>query len=656
MKHTIVFEPYKREVKIDRDETVLRAAMEAGVHINASCGGQGICGKCRILIEKGEVEGGISEYLSEEEQEKGYRLACLSKVKSDLVVRIPVESEIDTSVLTFKPLFRHTAKIETFDLDELKEEGLFFPPVEKKYIELDPPCAEDNIADFERFMQALKLKHDEHRLVADLNVIRRFPDLVREADFKVTATIVRPVRDTGKHQIVNIEKGNTCERNYGVAMDIGTTTIFGQVLDLNTGEVLAEDGDFNAQISYGEDVISRIVFSEKKDGLETLHKVVLKTINKVIEHIIKKADVKKSEITTITLAGNSTMTQLLLKINPRYIRRAPYVPASIFYPPFNAVDVGIDLGKHCMALVYPGVSSYVGGDIVAGVMGSGMYRREELTLFMDIGTNAEIVIGNRDWMACTACSAGPVFEGGGITFGMRAARGAIEDFSIDPMTYEPMIVTKGNKKAKGICGSGLITIVAQLFEAGVIDNRGKIHRSISTERIRERDGIWEYVLVWKEATQIEKDITISEPDIDNLIRAKGAMYSGALTLLEEVGLTIDAVDTIFLAGGFGSYIDLEMAMTIGLIPETEPEKVKYLGNGSLLGCKMSSVTNKIRRDVREVARMMTNFELAETPSYMDHYMGALFLPHTELHYFPKLKKRLDAFNEAKNRAKSQSSS
>lgn len=647
MKHKILFEPYNREIEVEDGDTVIRAAMEAGVHINASCGGEGVCGKCKVLLEKGDIEGGISEYLTDEDQKKGYRLACLAKVKSDLVVRIPVESEIDTSVLNFQPSPRHTAKVEKFDLYKLREKGHFFPPVEKKYIKLEKPSATDNVADFERFMQSLKIKHNEHRLVADLNVIREFPDLVREADFKVTATIVRPVRENGKNQIVHIEAGDTSLRNYAIAMDIGTTTIFGQVLDLLRGEVISEYGDFNAQISYGEDVISRIVYSEKKDGLEKLHEVVLRTINKVLEKIITSAKIEKREISTITLAGNSTMTQLLLKINPSYIRRAPYVPASVLYPPFSAGDIGIDLAAHTIALIYPGISSYVGGDIVAGVMGSGMYRKKELTLFMDIGTNAEIVIGNKDWMACTACSAGPVFEGGGITFGMRAAKGAIEDFSIDPVTYEPMIVTKGDKKAKGICGSGLISIVATLFEKGVIDNSGKFHRSLDTDRIREKDDIWEYVLVWKDATRIDKDITISEPDIDNLIRAKGAMYSGALTLLDEVGLTIDAIDTIFLAGGFGSYIDLEKAMTIGLIPETEPEKVKYLGNGSLLGCKMSSVTNKMRRDVGEVVKMMTNFELAETPSYMDHYVGALFLPHTELNYFPKLKKRLDALHKQK---------
>ncbi|MBF0235284.1 MAG: DUF4445 domain-containing protein, partial [Desulfamplus sp.] len=337
-----------------------------------------------------------------------------------------------------------------------------------------------------------------------------------------------------------------------------------------------------------------------------------------------------------------TMTQLLLGINPRYIRRAPYVPASILYPPFNASDIGIDLGRHTIALLYPGVSSYVGGDIVAGVMGSGLYKSDKLTLFMDIGTNAEIVIGNKDWMACTACSAGPAFEGGGITFGMRASKGAIEDFSIDPVTFEPMIMTKGNVRAKGICGSGLITIVASLFENNVINNRGKFHQELDTERIRQKDGIWEYVLVWKDNTQIDRDITISEPDIDNLIRAKGAMYSGALTLLEEVGLTINDIEQIILAGGFGSYVDLESAMTIGLLPELDPKKVIYLGNGSLLGAKMSSYTNQFRRDVGEVVKMMTNFELAETPSYMDHYVSALFLPHTELNYFPKLKERMDA--------------
>ena len=401
-------------------------------------------------------------------------------------------------------------------------------------------------------------------------------------------------------------------------------------------------GDFNAQISYGEDVISRIVYAEKPGGLQRLQQVAASTINKVMKSCIRRAGIDPDEISTITLAGNTTMTQLFLNINPHPIRRSPYVPASTLYPPLQASSLGLELEDHVMALVYPAVSSYVGGDIVAGVMGSGMYRSDQLTLFMDIGTNAEIVIGNSDWLACAACSAGPAFEGGGIKFGMRAAKGAIEDFSIDPATWEPMLFTIGKVRPKGICGSGLIVMVATLFEMGVIDNLGKFNRDLDTSRIRQEGGIYEYVLAWQSETQIDRDITLTEIDIENLIRAKGAIYSGCQTLLSEVGMSIEDIDRIILAGGFGTYVDLDKAMTIGLLPEIDPRRVRFVGNGSLMGAKMSSLTNRIRRDVVEVTKKMTNFELSETPSYMDNYVAALFLPHTDLKQFPKLKARLAA--------------
>ncbi len=645
MTYTVRFLPHDTQVEVQQGESLIRAAMEAGVHINASCGGSGACGKCRVLVEKGEVDGGISEHLLVQDQEKGYRLACLARVVSDLTVRIPVESEMETSRLNRQPVKRHTARAMHVNIEELKEHGLFIPPVEKIYLELLPPAAGDNQADVARIINDLRINHDEHRLTMNLNLIRKVPDLVREGDFNVTATIVRPVRKDGRHRIVNIEPFDTSQRNFAVAVDIGTTTVYGQLLDLHTGEVLAQHGEFNGQISYGEDVISRIIFTEKGEGLETLHQKVTETINAIIARILKKAGIEKHEISTITLAGNSTMTQLLLKINPTYIRKDPYVPASIVYPPFNASQVGIDLAEHSVALVYPGVSSYVGGDIIAGIMASGLYRSEELTLYMDIGTNAEIVIGHKDWMVCTAASAGPAFEGGGITFGMRAVKGAIEDVSINPHTFEPMLMTIGGKTARGICGSGLITLAARLLETGLIDSRGKFNRSAGTDRIRKTEDIWEYVLVYKENTDIDKDITITEPDLDNLIRAKGAMYSAALTLVEEIGLTIQDLERIILAGGFGSYVDLESAITIGLLPEIEPDRVTYLGNGSLLGCKINCLTNSLRRNVAEVVNMMTNFELATIPSYMDHYMGALFLPHTELNHFPKVKARLEALKK-----------
>lgn len=641
-KYKVLFVPHGKEVAAENGSTLIRAAMDAGVHINASCGGEGVCGKCRVLIESGEVAGGITEKLSQEDIDKGYRLACMSAINSDLMVRIPVESEIDKATLNRMETPRKTARIRTVNLDELKDKGLFVPPVEKKYLELPPPTVQDNAPDVSRIVRSLRNDHDEHRLEFDMSVIRKVPDVIREADFRVTVNIARPVRAEGKNRIINIEPGDTTNRNYAIAVDIGTTTVWGQVIDLITGEVLAQYGDFNAQISYGEDVITRIVYAEKPGGLEKLSEKVVGTINGVIDRIVAESGVNPDEISTITLAGNTTMTQLFLRVNPRYIRRAPYVPAATFYPPVPASDLGLHLPEHVPALVYPHVSSYVGGDIIAGVMGSGMAHEDALTLYMDIGTNAEIVIGNKDWLVCAACSAGPAFEGGGIKLGMRAAKGAIEDFSIDPVTLEPMNITIGNVRPKGICGSGLITMVATLFEMGIIDNRGKFNRDLDTRRIREDGGVWEYVLAWKDVSGIDRDVVLTEIDIDNLIRAKGAMYSGCMTLLKEVGLGIKDLDRIIMSGGFGNHVDLEKCMVIGLLPEIDSDKVVFIGNGSLLGARMSSLTNRIRSDVGRTLSRMTNFELSETVSYMDNYIAAMFLPHTDINLFPKLKSRLDA--------------
>ncbi len=640
-EHTVTFLPYNKKVVVKDGEILLRAALEAGVHVNASCGGGGVCGKCRIIVEEGAVDGGITEKLSAEDLEKGYRLACQSQVTGDLVVRVPVESAIDSSVLNMPSTPRRTARITEMNLNDLKEQGLFNPPVEKIYLELPPPDKDDHLPDVTRLVSFLKLQHNESRLAVDLSVIRKIPDVLRKDDFKVTATLARPVQKGRKTRIINVQPGDTADRNYAIAVDVGTTTVYAQLLDLKSGEVLAQFGDFNAQIGYGEDVISRIMYAEKPGGLDKIQEVVVGTINSLLEKIIKKSGVDMDEISAITLAGNTTMTQLLLKINPTYIRRSPYVPAATLFPPINASSLGIELGDHVTALVYPAVSSYVGGDIVAGVMGSGLYRSDELTLFLDIGTNAEIVVGNKDWFACAACSAGPAFEGGGIKFGMRAAKGAIEDFSIDPLTWEPMNVTIGNTRPKGISGSGLITIVATLFELGVIDGKGRFNRDLNTPRIRETEGICEYVLAWKDVSAVDRDIVITEIDIENLIRAKGAIYSGFVTLLSEVGMGVRDLDRIILSGGFGSYVDLEKAITIGLLPEIDPEKVTYIGNGSLMGAKMSSLTNRLRQDVVEVTRKMTNFELSETVSYMDHYVAALFLPHTDTGLFPRLQERLN---------------
>ncbi len=636
----VTFLPHDKTIEVEAGQKLIRAAMAAGVHINASCGGEGVCAKCRVKVESGQVAEGLSDRLGSADVAKGYRLACRARLVEDVTVRIPVESEVDASVLNRLSTPRRTARIQEFDFETLKKEGWFFPPLEKVYLELPPPDAQDHLPDITRLVSHLTMAHKEHRLEVDLSVIRKAPTVFREKDFRVTTTLARPVRRDGKSRIINVEAGDTAATNLAIAIDIGTTTVYGQLIDLVSGEVLTQYGQFNGQISYGEDVITRIVYAEKADGLTTLHDKIIETINAIIARIVRRAGIATDSISSITLAGNTTMTQLFLKIDPRYIRRAPYVPAATLFPPVRAAELGLELAEHATALVYPAVSSYVGGDIVAGVMGSAMYLEETVTLFMDIGTNAEIVIGNKDWMACAACSAGPAFEGGGIEFGMRAAKGAIEDFSLDPLTWEPMLLTVGNARPKGICGSGLIIMVAEMFETGLIDQQGKFDRNVDTSRLRQRNNVYEYVLAWADETQVERDIVLTEIDIENLIRAKGAIFSGCMTLLDEIGMQMSDIERIILAGGFGSYIDLEKAITIGLLPEIEPDKVTFIGNGSLSGARMSALTNHIRHEVVRVTRMMTNFELSETASFMDHYVSALFLPHTDLKLFPKLAHRM----------------
>ena len=640
-EHTIRFLPHGRDITVPKGETIIRAALEAGVHINASCGGEGLCGKCRILIEEGEVADGLSAAISPEERGKGYRLACRAVVNGDAIVRVPVESEIDASVLQRPAASRCKARLVAPESPAPEEGQPLKPPAEKIYIEMAPPAAGDNASDMTRLIGELRRQCDEHRLVIDYDVIRRLPEVLRNACFKVTLTLLRPARPDGPSHIIDCAPGDTTGRHLAVAVDIGTTTVQGQLLDLVTGAVLAEGADFNAQISYGEDVITRIMTAEKGDGLEKLHFKVVETLNGIMAKLLKKAGVAGREVALVTLAGNTTMTQLLLRINPGFIRRSPYVPAGNFYPPLKASDLDLILNDHARVLCFPQISSYVGGDIVAGALAAGIHRSDDLTLFIDIGTNAEIVIGNRDWMACAACSAGPAFEGGGIEFGMRAARGAIEDFSIDPLTWEPMLLTIGNVRPKGICGSGLITTVATMFEMGIINSQGKFELERAMPRIREREGVWEYVLAWRDETQIDRDIALTEIDIENLIRAKGAIYSGCMTLLDEIGMDMGAIERIILAGGFGSTIDLDKAMAIGLLPETEPGRVTYIGNSSLSGARICALANHLRGEIIEMAESITNFELSETASYMDHYVAALFLPHTDLNLFPQLKARLE---------------
>lgn len=647
----ITFEPLNVVVEAQEGDNLLHAAMLAGVHINASCGGQGACGKCRVMIESGRIEDGLSERLSDADIASGYRLACKATIREDVTIRVPDESVLDSAVLNLaRPGDAVAFQVPDKDPAWLDERGLMAPPFDLVYCEIDPPDAQNNENDVKRVLRHLKEKMGERQLSVSFDFIRKLSEELREADFKVTITIARPVKEERQSLLINAQAGDRTRDNYALVVDIGTTTVWGQLLDMSTGKILAEQGKYNDQISYGEDVITRIMYAGKPHGLEKMQQVVVGTINDIIYKLVEKTEIDVDDISYMTVAGNTTMTQLFLAVEPKYIRLSPYVPTACCYPLIKAADLGLTLSPHVSVLVYPAVASYVGGDVVAGILGSRMYMEDELTLFMDLGTNGEIVVGNKDWMACAACSAGPAFEGGGIEFGMRATRGAIEDFSLNPKTCEPMVTTIGMAKPKGICGSGLINIVATMFEYGLIDERGKFRTDLDTDRIREGESGNEFVLVREKENALDRDITLNEIDIDNLMRAKGAMYSGYITLLEGVGMSIDMLDRVILAGGFGRYVNIEKAIIIGLLPELPLDKFSYLGNGSLLGARMAALSNRLRHDVGEIVNMVTNFELSEVPAYMDYYMSALFLPHTERKYFAETVKRIKAIHESLGRS------
>lgn len=642
----VVFNPDKIEIRVSEGENLLKAALQAGVHINASCGGEGVCGKCRVIIDKGEVESEHTEKITPEELALGVRQACKTRIISDLELTVPVESQVDRKFLDRdRPRSGTWQVVSQIRTEDLMKKGKFHPPFEKKYLEVTQPTMADNISDLSRVIRSLKQTYGINNLNLDFQILKKMALVLRQGDWKVTVTIRIPIKKGDKTQLVNLESGDTTGQNYAIAVDIGTTTIWGQLLDLNNGEILAQHVEYNAQISYGEDVISRIVYSQKPEGQKKMKDLVVSTINGVIKQLIRKHTVPMEGITLITLAGNTTMTHLFLGIDAKYIRESPYTPPMNYIPPVRAKEVGIKLGEHVQAYLFPSIASYVGGDIIAGVMGSGMYRQDRLTLYIDLGTNGEIVIGSSEWMTCAACSAGPAFEGGGIKHGMRAAEGAIEEFNVNPTTFEPMLLTIGMVKPKGICGSGLINIVAGLLESCLLDQNGKFKQGLKTDRIREGTDGLEYVLAWEKDTQIGRDLVITEVDIDNLIRAKGAMFAGYLTLLGEVGLTMNDLEQVIIAGGFGNYINIEKSITIGLLPELPLNKFKFIGNGSLLGARLICFSNHLRTEVKRIFNKMTNIELSENNNFMNNYIAALFLPHTDQKLFPRVVEKINCLQK-----------
>lgn len=626
----IRFLPIDRIYPAEKGDNLLETAMEAGVHINASCGGRGVCGKCRVRIAGGSVGSSPTSLLSDDDRDMGFRLACGSTITEDAVIEVPLESQIDRSVLARTAILRELNVSE--DAALLGRFGLG-PLVARHYCEVPKPDINDNISDAARVARAFSAKAGCDEPLFPSRVLRDLSVNLREADWAVTVDIAPDVCE-----IIRVAGGNRENEHYAVVVDIGTTTISAEIVDCRASSagpiVLASSTDYNGQISYGEDVISRIMYCRKRRGLMKLHDVVLATINGLISDVILKTKIDAADITHIVIAGNTTMMHLFYRIDPKHIMLAPYTPAATSFSPSDAEGLGFMPGLDARVYAIPGISSYVGGDIVSGVALSGMTEKTGISLFMDIGTNGEIVLGNNEWLLCASCSAGPAFEGGGIEFGMRAAPGAIEKIHINPVTLEPMLLTIGHDRPLGICGSGLIDLVAELFMAGVIDRNGKFSSREQEKRLREGKSGMEYVVCFASETGIERDIVLTDIDLDNIMRTKAAVYAGCAVLLKNGGVEFTDLDSVIIAGGFGHSIDIEKAMIIGLLPELPAGSFRFMGNASLGGARMAALSRGFLARAADIARSMTNIELSENAQFMNEFMAAMFLPHTDEKMFP----------------------
>ena len=642
-QYKVTFLPANREVFVAPGENLLRVAMNADVHINASCGGAGTCGKCRVIVESGVVEESESDKLSAEERAQGYVLACHSLVVGDVAVRVPVESQVgDRRVLdrvATVPTYGTT--LAAHDWEKRLPAWSLDPPAQKAFASLPAPTLEDAAPDADRLRRELTRLTGKANVDFSYEALKALPSAARAMDWQLTSQLLE---QDDRVVVLRVEPGDTASQQYAVAVDLGTTTITAALVDLHTGETVAQSSDYNPQVSFGEDVISRIIFSGKGDGLAKLQQTAAATIDRLIQGLLAQAHAPASAVSHVSLAGNTTMTQLFLGIEPKYIRLEPYTPTATSFPWVEAREVGLSLEPgtrlHCM----PCVASYVGGDITAGLLSSGFFNSEHLTLFIDIGTNAEMVVGNADWMLACACSAGPAFEGGGVKFGMRVTAGAIEQVRIDPYTLEPMLLTINSRKPVGICGSGLIDLLSELFLVGVIDKRGKFNLDLGSPRVRQGEHGGEYVVAWAENTAIKRDIVLTEVDIDNLLRAKGAIYAAAELLLSSVELSMGDIEEVLFAGSFGRYLRADKAINIGLLPDVPTEKIKFVGNSSLLGAKLAAVSCDMLRRSYDIVNKLTYVELSVHPQYMDKYVSALFLPHTNLEAFPSVRDRMAQLN------------
>jgi len=638
MQHILTFTtPDEKSVTVKAATGTLLsdAAQMAGLDIGQPCGGQGRCGRCAVQVTEGIVRRRSALRLSPESIEQGYALACQTVVEGDVAITIPPQEKIERKLTTDRVAAEVTVPVGyEYSQDQT---------VRRIHLRLNPPTMEDQTDDWARLQTAFRLQYGMERVACSVSQLRKMGAVLRDGDWQVTAVIeTSGLSDHATIRLIDLLPGRVDEFSplWGVAVDIGTTTVSVWLVDLVTGQVKAQVAEYNGQIARGEDVISRIMYAGKGNGREEMRQRVLDTINKLIETACKRVNAKPEEVVKATIAGNSTMMHLLLGIPAASIRLSPFVTAVNHLPLMSAREVGLKTHPEASVDCLPGVASYVGADISAGVLSSGLDVSEEVELFLDVGTNGETVLGNRDWLVTCACSAGPAFEGAGVVNGMRATTGAIEEVWINSGTLEPTYRVIGSVKPKGICGSGLISLLAEAFITGILDKAGNVNLTATSPRVREGAHGGEYVVAWGRESESGEDIVLTRVDIDNLLRAKAAIYAGFTVLAENVGVPLESAAKVLVGGSFGKYINVEKAVQIGLLPDISWERFEFLGNTSVRGAYYALLDWRKREQIGRIARRMTYIELSADNTFYEAFTSALFLPHTDMTKFPSVAEAL----------------
>ena len=620
-KYTVTFQPYGLSVEVEEGQRLSEAARKADVFITNLCGGEGVCGQCKVQIKRGAFS--LSDHarglLTPTEIESGVVLACQVAVHDHMDIFVPPESRLEG-----EQIMTGGSHEEPSLSDEI-------PIVRKILLQLPPPSQSDNIADVERILRELRKRLGWHSYEISLACLQQISGTLRENDWRICVTLAK---DKEHYRIVDLGPPDPADQNFGLAVDVGTTTVVAQLIDIPARKVVAVEGSHNKQAQFGEDVISRMIYACKKGGLAPVHQAVIENINALIEKMVQNNDVSPEQINGVVAAGNTTMSHFLLGLTPCTIRVDPYVPTADIYPQIAARDLGININPKAILETIPSVASYVGGDIVAGVMACGIPDHPEVKGLIDVGTNGEIAIGNQDWLVCCSASAGPAFEGGGTRCGMRAIKGAIEKVHIvgGRVTYQ----TIGNGRPRGICGSGLIDCIYELVKAGIIGADGRFHKSRNDPRFDILDDIPQYCLAFPQETEAGEAVVIAESDILNLIKSKAAVYAAIKCLLDYIGMGFDQIHTFYVAGGFGNFLNISNAVGIGLLPDIPRERIQFVGNSSLTGARMCLLSEKALETCFNISRSMTNIELSSFQPFMDEYIAAMFLPHTDRRLFPSI--------------------